>query len=69
MEIYRHQLIPTSLASSENFHKLLFGMDDYYLNLITDYCSAAYFTVEEIFINDEERGGGSNGGGGWCIIA
>lgn len=44
-------------------------MDNYYLNLITDYCSAAYFTVEEILIRDEEGGGGSSGGGGWCTIA
>lgn len=42
-------------------------MDNYYLNLITDYCSAAYFTVEEIFIHNEEKGG--NISGGTCTIA
>ncbi|KAG8932269.1 hypothetical protein FRC00_000151, partial [Tulasnella sp. 408] len=45
-----------------------FDMDNYYLDLITDYCSAAYFTVEEILVKDEERGG-SQAGLGYCVIA
>ncbi|KAG8893930.1 hypothetical protein FRC00_009801, partial [Tulasnella sp. 408] len=55
----RHPLpLKTSTSS------LYSDMDSYYLDLITGYCSAAYFTVEEILVKDEERGGSQ--GLGYC---